>query len=601
MSYLDVPRIHVAGRFFADPSTVNNNPANYDPKSTRPTPWQNPMGEHEFRLVSCAVTAALDDEGKTIDTDPIIGTAFSSIDTPSSAKIVDLDVYQQGTSTLYGLQVRLEVAGKTLNGRVDPAVLNGIWFKAVLPTRGWGQFDDYGWSSYGGDTNAAGSFQTLIRIDASSWPDGASSVLDQLKSACDIVDGDVLVSFGFELDGYENVPRNKENVHYGRFVGTLGPGKADEASSTPAYRWLVARADPTGNDPWFTPALYGAPFLVDEKRKVLVLNLANSISREEAGGPPVDLGTLSINAGNTKVGELQFNAFLYNTRSGICEVQLTDAQIRLVANSPISLITSRTDIGNPILFAEAADGFDYSVNDRSLRMTSEPGSRYRELTTKVYVRRFGRPVANVQLELAVVSVTKGTAGATVPPIYPGNTEQAEGALAASITPTDADGIATVILRSVKDPGSRTPQLDGQLYFVYPCRSKDDERERTQERRISCLMWSSFDVIDRPEWRDIHSIMEPYVKLYPAMTAKIDLTEEHSFRFYCINPPWNRIYSADPADGFSNGAIPFFMTRDMTDPSYMPVSRDLSPNKVKTVLNFARMVQKGAPDSGGGSA
>ncbi len=31
MSYLDVPRLHFTGKFQADPSTVNNNDANFDP------------------------------------------------------------------------------------------------------------------------------------------------------------------------------------------------------------------------------------------------------------------------------------------------------------------------------------------------------------------------------------------------------------------------------------------------------------------------------------------------------------------------------------------------------------------------------------------
>jgi hypothetical protein len=32
MSYLDVPRLHFTGTFMANPSTINNDPLNYDPK-----------------------------------------------------------------------------------------------------------------------------------------------------------------------------------------------------------------------------------------------------------------------------------------------------------------------------------------------------------------------------------------------------------------------------------------------------------------------------------------------------------------------------------------------------------------------------------------
>ena len=37
MSYLDLPRLSFSGQFFADPSTVNNTPNNYNANHTFPT------------------------------------------------------------------------------------------------------------------------------------------------------------------------------------------------------------------------------------------------------------------------------------------------------------------------------------------------------------------------------------------------------------------------------------------------------------------------------------------------------------------------------------------------------------------------------------
>jgi hypothetical protein len=55
MSYLNVPRFHFAGNFQADPSTVNNNDNNLDPKTTlsnnRSDPgwlYWNPNGTHNW-------------------------------------------------------------------------------------------------------------------------------------------------------------------------------------------------------------------------------------------------------------------------------------------------------------------------------------------------------------------------------------------------------------------------------------------------------------------------------------------------------------------------------------------------------------------------
>ena len=46
MSYLDVPRIHFAGRLFTDPSTVNNDREHYNSSDKTPSPWWNlPWGD----------------------------------------------------------------------------------------------------------------------------------------------------------------------------------------------------------------------------------------------------------------------------------------------------------------------------------------------------------------------------------------------------------------------------------------------------------------------------------------------------------------------------------------------------------------------------
>ena len=39
-NYMDPPRINIAGKFFANPSTVNNDPKHYTDEDKRPSPWQ---------------------------------------------------------------------------------------------------------------------------------------------------------------------------------------------------------------------------------------------------------------------------------------------------------------------------------------------------------------------------------------------------------------------------------------------------------------------------------------------------------------------------------------------------------------------------------
>jgi len=620
MSYLDVPRIHVFGRFFTDPSSINNDPTHYDPDCTRPAPWQEPSGLHRFQLVDCAVTSAMTPSGPP-SSDPVIGAAVQSVDAvqgfpnQSAAKLVDLDVYQQNVPTIFGLRLQiLDAAGAPLlAGIMDPAILNGVWFTAVLPTRGWNV--QYGWGSYGGDYNACGSFQSILRVPESSWPTGISAVLDQHRAASDVATGPDgmtyrLVSIKFVLDGYNNV-QGASNYRYGRFTGTLGPARANEPAAVPAgNRWLLARPLPATAD-WYVPAFYGASFVVDATRKKLVFDLANSVCRMLPGGDPVDLGTLNavIPAADATqdpavLGPVVFNAFTYSNTAGIAEVQLTDAQVALVAKNPVALMTSRQDIGAQQLFAEDPSGLACAVDLRVLRMTSEPDGPATTAASRAYFTQWGAPAKGVQWALSVQTLLGNSPNVTVPPTNPGDGFDAEGALVGTIDPSDQYGFAAIRLRAVKDPGSRTSQLDGQMYSVYPFNPTGAGPSYALETLLAVHVYSSYAVWPVPTteedgmllWSEIRSMMTPYAKLYPGMTDKIDLTDLHTFTIFADNPPWGPVYHTPQGyqvDGISAGAIPFYLTRDMNDPRLMPVTRDLSPNRLQTVLNFVKWLRSNA--------
>jgi hypothetical protein len=159
---------------------------------------------------------------------------------------------------------------------------------------------------------------------------------------------------------------------------------------------------------------------------------------------------------------------------------------------------------------------------------------------------------------------------------------------------------------------RTPELDGQLYFVYALPADAEwttpvqGRLETQEHQLSVLAWSRYEVIEDPQWEVVQGLMEPYMKIFQSMRDIIDLTDQHSFEVYALNPPWFIAYNEPEGyevDGLSAGAIPYMMTRDFDDPRFMPITRDLSPNRIKTILNWIKDVQSGVehppgPPSGG---
>ncbi len=603
MSYLDVPRIHISGQFFTDPSTVNNDPVHYDPDCTTPSPWQEPNGQHRFQFRNCTVKSVIGPDG-FVNTDTLIGASMNTTDKPDIARIVDLDVYQQGVSTLFGMQLQLTLSdGASITGSVDPATLNSFWVNSVLPTRSW-QPGDYEQDSFGGDMNACGLFQTVVRFDPKNWPATSSPILQQLRAATLTVNGQLLLSFKFVLDGYQNVPQDV-NFRLGRITGAFGPVYANEPLYNPGQRWLQARPF-SNSDPWNSPSFNTCPFKVDKVRKKLVIDLANSLCRQTAGGPPVDLGTLTAIVSTPAspipklLGEVDYSAFAYDNNAHITELDLSPAQLKLLDSGSLSLMTSRTDIGKQAVLTETPDELAYAVEIRPIRMAGDPTTT---TTTRVYVSRKGIPVSGKQLAVFVESVHGKTPGATVPPTNPGNTPQANGALQAVISPSDATGFATVTLSVRKNPGQRTPELDGQLYFIivydpdvpHPDWSKVAPQ---QDHLISCLVWAQYPVNTNPDWVEVQSMMAPYMKLYPSMKAQIDLTDLHSFTVFSTNPPWGPVFNAPPyVNGqleIAAGGIPFYLTRDVDDPRYMPISRDLSPNKLLTILYFVKKLQQTNP-------
>ena len=609
MSYLDFPRFCFAGQFFTDPSTVDNDPKHYDPSVTNPSPWQEPMGLHYFQFRGCQVINTWDPQGLCQPADGLVGLEVLTTDVPSPAKIVDLDVYQQGVSTIFGLQMQLSFSdGSYFVGNIDPCSLNSSWFNAVLPERGWNQ--DYGWGSPGGDFNACGYYRSVVRIKADQFPYGKSALLDSLAAASLREANDILFSIRFVLDGYDNVsggyidgdlnrPVN-QGFRLGRLTAMVGPQIAGDPLQAPGPRWLQSRG--LGADAaWNTPSLNPVPFQLNRAQSVVSIDLANGVCRSWPGGPPCNLGdwTASIKVpGRTyvDVGTFQFNDATYNNNSGTIDLKLNNSEeVQLLAEHPLVL----RSLASGILFQESEDGLWFAADDRSLRMTSEPGSSLSRLAARVRVTRFGAPVKDFPLNVLVVPVHGDTPGATVPPTNPGDTPSAEGALAAVIGLTDVQGWVELNLRAVKDPGSRTAELDGQLYFlwVYVGKKPDMKVGVSQEKTISVVLWSSYQVNENPSWELVQAFMAPYMKLFPGMRNKIDLTDQNTFFIFGNNPPWTKVYGSDTPpynlNGYliTSGAIPFYMTRDVTDPRYMPLSRDFSPNKLTTLLYYIKQIQQ----------
>jgi hypothetical protein len=140
MSYLGYPRIHFAGMFQADPSTVNNDPAHFDdarflaryqlPGAGATNGWWNPRGSGAWRIRDCKVTSVLSADGRQA-ADVSATAMVAQADDRVNAKLVDLDPAQQQVSMVFGLRVALRFPNGRdgFVGTFAPISFSDLWLR----------------------------------------------------------------------------------------------------------------------------------------------------------------------------------------------------------------------------------------------------------------------------------------------------------------------------------------------------------------------------------------------------------------------------------------------------------------------------------------
>lgn len=146
MSYLTLPRLCFSGVFQANVSTLNNTPANYNPKKYSniehmenvALAW-NPMGNGGFTFKDCVVTRVDYTDGSSATSqkeDPIVGQPVSAVRNsgfPVAATLVDLDVQQQMVSEIWALTLEIGDSAMGVRGDFAPAAFNSMWGQAIGP------------------------------------------------------------------------------------------------------------------------------------------------------------------------------------------------------------------------------------------------------------------------------------------------------------------------------------------------------------------------------------------------------------------------------------------------------------------------------------
>ena len=381
MSYLDTPRLHFAGGFAADPSTVNNQREHHDPQFTITNPEWNPKGKHDFSLQGCTVRSTVDASGvvhQTAADDALVG---GSVDASPQGKLVDLDPAFQSGSQVWGLGLRVSAAsgGGRVRGRMTTATMRDLWVR-----RG----------PEGFSKGVSASYQSVL-TDLRWEPGSGSPVLEELRRVSPERLSIKFVAYTYDFMGSKT----------GRIVGTIGPVQPGEPDHFLAARRASAVPGAALGSRPAREAPFGAvPFKLDPARNMVVLDLGNAVPEQSGGGEPRQLGTMQavILSPREELGAIDYSKAHYELTAGVNELAITRAQAQRLAGAQLG-ITVSTQGGDPVM-SERPSGLYVDATETVWRMDPDTTE-----SVELVATRFGALLDNHTLSLAVLSGTPASA------------------------------------------------------------------------------------------------------------------------------------------------------------------------------------------------
>ncbi|HEV7922670.1 MAG TPA: hypothetical protein VGR02_17945 [Thermoanaerobaculia bacterium] len=535
MSYLDLPRLHFFGTFIAQPSTINNTPANYDVSAPLGDPLWNPNGTHFFGFTACKVTGVVLPDGST--TDPVVGGAVSTpaAGQPAAAVLVDLDTEQQLVSQVFGLQVTVALPkGGAITGTMETVNFFDITFARVH-------------GSGGKDGGASAVYQSVLRNV--QWKGAAASKFAQALQGA----SPNALSIHFVVDLFSGSTKS------GRVTGTIGPYFESEPATFTNARLLR----PTGSSQW--GSINFAPAKSDPRRGTITFDFGNAFPIDSGGSVssfPAPLQAVILPAGGAPVvlGEIDTSDAAYRNTGFVQEFKAdphllqdapTGVAVQTVAahGSPARLVT---------ILSENPSGAYVNVAPYVLRLS--PGD---VAVATLWANVFEKPAANVTINLGPYN---DILNQQAPDDLPIATPPTAIAFPPSVT-TDANGRAQFAIAAA-DPGTPRDFIDGQVYGIGFQWTEDTSPDPFAF--FSVKVFSGYQAPDTPTWvHDVRPVLAQYAHLYPAMQAIIKLDDFNAV-VKNIQPIIARL------------SLPF------DDPRLMPLTRELSPAKRDMILHWARI-------------
>ena len=582
-SYLDPPRIHFSGWFLADVATRNNFncfDGAIEDNITCEDVWNwNPNGTGEFSFYNCHVTSVVYADGSIAmrkEDDPVIGGEILTNPNIPPAKLVDLDNVVE-MPVIYGMTIVLNW-GENMNtfiGKWVPTSIDSDMYEHQNPK------DPY---------QVPFGAQGRSLIENLHWSRTLNSkALQQLKY---FSDQSGVLSITFSLYNFTKNP-NETWWKHGRIVGSIGVGRRDEPLSFPGHRALYPAEDaPTirlseaqhtcGIENKF---LMGTAYFNVGMRRVTV-DLGNSFWITPGGHicklDPLHVGILLSEFTETPqveiIAEVPYREEgWYESTAGVQDIAITDEQQRKLSSSKLVLV-SLNDSGRMYPLCDKSGSSERACAALVLVETPlfiRPMDCYafhlekdQKATLRLIVRHFGNPVANAEVKLEDISLAtmllQDAEGFSVNTSF----HAEDGLLYNSKALTDVHGIATFIFQAKGVPSRK--HTDGMTYTFMSCLSSEREcGDYNYGNTPTILVWSNV-TYERPYFwdQDIQPIFKWYERLFPVMSRIVTLGDYESVtRPYMV------------------ALIKKSMSLDLNHPSYMPVTRQLSPTKRDMILEW----------------
>lgn len=567
VTYMHYPHFHFAGRFRADTATLNNFPnffdiRNFTQSDARRSPdnW-NPLGSGEW-TVEAEVTHVCYCDYRCVGNhkeDSLCGTRIAGGGTRVPAKLVDLDPQAHKFSEVWGWRI---LVGEYFSADYVPAPFQYRWVKST--------------NGSDGDTEQGAAGQSLLTNI--KWNDTAeeipnSPILQKMRKA-------TRLSIRFNMDAFNEVPHNPY-FGWGRITGTIGLAGNETIPFTPGQRLLKAQFD----------GLQDAPFILNKEAKRLTIDFGNSLPITKNGSHNVtfidqlmvaiaknktDDTPVSCHDNLTTLGIVLYRLQnWYQTSGGVQSFPpigvLSQDEIDRLKDTP--LIIAEVEGTWPvvqckrILFSEAKNGIQVHPYTPWV-LKAEPGD---EVEISLLATRFGTPAPGVEIHITPFVCDKifyeygGPRIGTEPLPFP----------AKNLT-TNESGLVSIQFRA-QDPKKQREFIDGQLYpyLFWDQGNPLDANKTCAENHLDLLksyivirVFDSFTYEDPPTWRkDVYPIFKQYSLLYPVMTLNyVDLGN-----YYEVTQHLDHIKMT--------------LRLPRTHPNHMPVTRDLSKDKLNMILKW----------------